>query len=64
MENKLPEPYTDCVIKHEDGSVRIGRLDRTGKYWQLASYQYRTTPVVWGVENVTQWTVIDMEPEK
>jgi hypothetical protein len=59
--NNLPEPYADCVIQHEDGSKRIGRLHYGKQYFELASYQNRKDYVVWPIEKVINFKLIDFE---
>ena len=61
MRIKLPEPYVDCVIQHEDGSKRIGRLHFGKVYFELASYQNRKDYVVWPVEKVVGYSVISFD---
>lgn len=59
---KLPEPYTDCVIKHKDleYGYRLARLNHTKTLWQLYSanktcrYDY-----AWKVEDVIAFKPID-----
>lgn len=48
---RKPEAYLDVVIRLEDGSQRVGRVNQNGD-WQLASYQhckhqYLCNPVAW-----------------
>ena len=61
MRIKLPEPYVDCVIQHEDGSKRIGRLHFRKAYFELASYQNRKEHVLWPIENVVGYSVINFD---
>lgn len=35
---RLPEPYRDVLIKLADGTRRVGRINKAGR-WELASYQ-------------------------
>ena len=45
--------YDDCLITHEDGSQRIGRIEkRNPNVFALASYQERKCHVVWPVSQV------------
>lgn len=37
----LPEPYVECVLKHKDGSQRIGRLNHKKTHFQLSSFEVR-----------------------
>jgi len=57
---KLPAPYVECVIKHSDGAIRIGRLNHNSTHWQLSSCQMRKVEVVWGVDSVVDFRVIDL----
>lgn len=54
----LPEIRLDCVIQHEDGSKRIGRLHHGKRYFELASYQNRKDYVVWPIDKVINCKVI------
>ena len=55
----LPDTYVDCLIQHEDKSMRIGRLHHAKQYFELASYQERRCFVVWPIEKVINCRVID-----
>lgn len=59
---ELPEPYVDCVIRHKNGSQRIGRLNHKKTHFQLSSYQPRRVEVVWAVADITDVKVIEMFP--
>ena len=59
VNRKLPDSYVDCVIQHEDGSKRIGRLNSGRLYFELASYQNRKDYVVWPIEKVIAFAVIN-----
>lgn len=57
----LPDTYADCVIQHEDGSKRIGRLHFSRRYFELASYQNRKDYVVWPIGKVINFKLIDLD---
>lgn len=38
VKERLPSAYKDVLIKRQDGSQRVGRLNSAG-CWELASYQ-------------------------
>lgn len=61
---ELPDSYVDCIIKHKDGGMRIGRLNHNKTYWQISSYQIRKVEVLWSVDEVQAFKVIDYEDKE
>lgn len=58
----LPEPYVECVLKHKDGSQRIGRLNHKKTHFQLSSFEARKVYVVWAASDVVACKTIDFFP--
>ena len=51
--------YVECVVTHQDGSKRIGRLTNKREFFELASFQERKVNVVWPIEKCIDFKVID-----
>lgn len=61
--DQVPLPYVDCVIKHQSGAVRIGRLNGSRSHWQLSTYHVCGTKYqyVWMFHEVIAWREIDLD---
>lgn len=54
------DPYVECVVKHRDGTIRVGRLNHNKSIWQMSTFQTCKYGTVWSNRNVVSFKVIDL----